>query len=555
MSKKDKKWELINKTLPKDTNDVVSILLNNRGIKTQKQRDIFLNPQNPINIKIESLDISLKQVQKALDRIEKAKNSGETVIVYGDYDADGITGTATMWETLHALGLKVLPHIPNRFTEGYGLNLQTVSELKEKYKDLGLIITVDHGIVAGEKVQKVKDMGIDMIITDHHQKAKSLPKPLSLIYTTQIGGSAVSWFFAKEIVNHFSIKNFSIESRLELAAIGTVADQLVLTDINRSIVKYGLLQLNKTKRLGLNAMIQEASLKKGELGTYEIGFVIAPRINSMGRLRNGIESLRLLCTKDPQKAGLIAQDISLVNKERQNIVDTVVLHSKKYYESLSQQSVIVLADESYHEGVIGLAAAKLVEEFYKPSIVLSKKGDIAKASARSINGFNIIQAIRQLESLYIEGGGHPMAAGFSIKTENIQEFSEKLNQLAKSQLTPDILERKLKIDTQINFDLLTLDLYNQINSFDPTGTGNYEPTFLTSNVQIVKSSVVGKDFKHLKVKLKQGQQQLDAIAFGFGELNSAFTADTTLNVVYTLDLNVWNGKTNLQLMVRDIKIN
>lgn len=554
MANQIKTWELISKSKVANGQDIISTLLKNRKIKTEKQKDLFFKPTNPIDISIETLGIQKTEVEKAIKRIKKAKETGELVIVYGDYDADGITGTATMWETLHAIGINVLPHIPERFSEGYGLNLDSVKKLKKDQPSLGLIITVDHGIVAGEKVKKVKELGIDMIISDHHQAGSVIPKPLALIYTTQVGGSAVSWFLAHEFAKSFGIKSFDVESCLELAAIGTIADQLPLIGVNRSIVKFGLDYLNKTKRLGLNAMIEEAKIKKGEIGTYEVGFLIAPRINSMGRLKHGLESLRLLCTKDNLKALSIANNISTTNFERQKIVEQVILHARKSYGELSEKSVIVLADESYHEGVIGLAAAKLVEEFYRPAIVLSKKGEISKASARSINGFNIIEAIRKLEKLYIEGGGHPMAAGFSINTENILEFDKKINEIAKLELTPEILSRKLKIDLETDFSNLTMSLYKDLEKFEPNGLGNFEPTFLTEGVEVVSSSIVGKDFKHLKLKLRQGGTVFDAIAFGFGDLKEKLNGNIKIKLVYGLDLNVWNGNVSLQLKVRDIKI-
>ena len=385
-----KKWEILHKD-PKDIKtikDITNILLKNRGIKTEKQKMEFFEPIDPMKISLKSLGISESEVKKAIGRIKKAKKNDEHVIVYGDYDADGITGTATMWETLHALGIFVLPHIPERFSEGYGLNLESVARLKKEDPKLKLIITVDHGITAGKKVDEVGKMGIDMIISDHHQQGKEKTKPLALIYTTQIGGSALAWFFAREVlkkVGPFAEGSDLIKEKLQLAAIGTVADQLPLVGPNRSIVKYGLEELKNTKRPGLLALFDEAGLTGSDpvkrVGTYEVGFLIAPRINSMGRLKHGLESLRLLCTKDKTKAMEIAGNIGRTNSERQKIVNDVVSHARKSFAEIEKQSVIILAHESYHEGVIGLAAAKLVEEFYRPAIVLSIKGAIAKASA------------------------------------------------------------------------------------------------------------------------------------------------------------------------------
>ena len=512
-----------------------------------------MEPIDPMKIKTGELGIDDESLEKAIKRIEQAKRNGEHVIVYGDYDADGITGTAILWEILHDIGIFVLPHIPERFSEGYGLNLESVEKLKKEDPKISLIITVDHGITAGKKVGDVKKMGVDMIITDHHQKGKVLPKPLALIYTTKISGSALAWFFAREISKKFKIPDsgFKIQERLQLAAIGTVADQLPLLGPNRSIVKYGLYELNKTKRPGLISLFNEAGIS--EIGPYEIGFVIAPRINSMGRLRHGLESLRLLCTTDKVRGLKIAHNIGKVNLERQKIVEEVVEHALSVARDNSLK-VIVLADEKYHEGVIGLAAAKLVEKFYKPAIVMSKKGNIAKASARSIFGFNIIEAIRTLEEHYIEGGGHPMAAGFSIKTENIEIFTKKINDFAAKNLTDEILQRRLKIDCQINFNLINSDLVKELSLFGPTGTGNPEPIFMSRGVELLDARTVGRDSKHLKLKVKQNGYILDSIYFGGGEIYSELTPGSKLNLVYSPEKNVWMGKESIQLKIKDVEI-
>ncbi len=555
MTNQTKRWEILNKNKIK-SGEIVETLLKNRGITTEKEKKEFFNPLDPMKISLKSLGIKETEIKKAIERIKKAKKNDEHVIVYGDYDADGITGTATMWETLHELGIFVLPHIPDRFSEGYGLNLESVIKLKKEDPKIGLIITVDHGITAGKKVGEVKKMGIDMIISDHHQVGRENTKPLALIYTTQIGGSALAWFFAREIAKKFKINNlqFKIDERLQLAAIGTIADQLPLIGPNRSVVKYGLEELRNTKRPGLLSLFEEGRIDKETIGTYEVGYLIAPRINSMGRLKHGLESLRLLCTKDKIKAGQIARNIGSTNSERQRIVDEVVKHALGISKG-KLPSVIILAHENYHEGVIGLAAAKLVEEFYRPAIVLSIKGDEAKASARSISGFNIIEAIRKFEDLYIEGGGHPMAAGFSIKLKNIPEFSRRLNKYAKALFTDEILQRKLKIDLEMKFSDLTPDLADKLKDFEPTGIGNASPTFMSQNVEIISSKAVGREAKHLKLKLKQDEQVFDSIYFGGGEMYSKLPAKSKIDIVYRLEENIWNGVSSLQLQVRDIRPN
>jgi single-stranded-DNA-specific exonuclease len=548
MANQEKRWEVLNKGKSKD---IIDTLLKNRGIRTEKEKKEFLNPADPMKTSLKSLGIKELEVKKAINRIKKAKKSGEHAIVYGDYDADGITGTAILWETLHELGIFVLPHIPERFSEGYGLNLESVEKLKDGDPKLGLIITVDHGITAGKKVEELKGMGIDMIITDHHQKSKIAPKAHSIIYTDKISGSAVAWFFSREIAKKFKINNrFNIEERLELAAIGTIADQLSLLGPNRSIVKYGLSYLNRTTRPGLIELIKNAGIEKGNIGTYEVGFIIAPRINSMGRLENAIDSLRLLCTPNREKAIQIARHVANINLERQKIVEEVVVHAR---HNVDDHKIIILAHKNYHEGVIGLAAARLVEEFYRPAIVLSKKGKVSKASARSISGFNIIEAIRSLADLYIEGGGHPMAAGFSIETKKIGEFSKRINKIAKGLLTEEILSRKLKIDLEVKFVNLNYKLFDQIRVFEPTGLGNPTPTFITREVEVLDARTVGREARHLKLKLKQDEQVFDSIFFDGGEIYPKLTPDTKIDMVYQLEENVWNGFKSLQLKIKDVR--
>lgn len=538
------RWELLNKTKVTESN-LTAVLLKNRGLKTKSDMVDFLSPKDPMDIKLEKIGVDKEKIDKVITRITKAKKDKEFVIVYGDYDADGITATAILWETLHDFGLNVLPFIPDRFEDGYGIKAETVKKLKEKFADLSLIITVDNGIVAYSGIEEAKKLKIDTVVLDHHQKGEGELQTEYVLHTTEVCGSALAWFFSKEIS-----KDVEVARKLELAAIGTIADQLPLVGVNRSVVKFGLQKLAKTTRPGLLALIKESGIK--EIGPYEVGFVIAPRINSMGRLKNGLESLRLLCTKDKIKAIRIADTIGKVNKERQDIVDKVVASAFKKTAG-DIPNVIVLSDENYHEGVIGLAAARLVEKFYRPSIVISIKGDTAKASARSISGFNIIEAIRELSDLYIEGGGHPMAAGFSIKTENIDVFTKKINEVSKTFLTEDILQKKIKIDCELDFNLIN-SLIKKLQDFEPTGMGNPRPVFITKEVGVIDAKVIGRDMKHLKLKLERNGYIFDSIYFGGGENYSTLKSGSKISIVYSIEENYWNGTKSMQLNLRDIKV-
>ena len=532
---------------------IVKVLLENRGITGKKEIDNFLSPVAPGELKLSDVGIDPKSVAELVTRFKKAKKGKELILVYGDYDTDGICATAILWECLHKLGFKALPHIPDRFDEGYGLNAESIEKLKQDNPQLKLIITVDNGIVANDAVAHAAKLGVDVVITDHHQKAKKVPSALSIIHTTQIGGAAIAWFVARELQKRLGApKPLLIDEWLALAAIGTVADIIALTGANRSIVKFGLIALQKTKRVGLNKLIDVTRIEKSAIGTYEIGFVLAPRINAMGRLKQGIEALRLLCTTDPKRAASLARLLNSTNFERIGVVETVVAHAKNKVSEGTYS--IVLAHKSYHEGVIGLAASELVKKHHRPAIVLAKGKDISKASARSIVGFDIIAAIRGLESLIEGGGGHPMAAGFSIKTKNIEKFTKKFESVAKEILTPEMLERSLIVDLEIGFASLDLELLASLQKLEPFGNGNPEPVFVTKNVNVVDFRTVGKEGTHLKLYLENGGKKISAIAFGMGKLALKLKEDVKVNIAYNIFANTWNGNTKLELRLKDLEI-
>lgn len=550
-------WEVLNKSKVSKQKEIIDILLKNRGLRTKKQKKDFMNPLSPEKIVLQDLKISFPQVTKAIKRIKKALKEKEAVIVYGDYDADGICATAILWEVLYSLGINAMPHIPDRFKEGYGLNVNSIQSLKTKNPNLKLIITVDNGIVASEGVKAAKKLGIDVIITDHHTKGKKILKPFALVHTTEIGGAGLAWIFSREILKKLKIKDWKlkIDKSLELAAIGTIADQLPLIGANRSLVKYGLGRLRKTKRPGLLELFREAGVDRDSISTYTINFMIAPRINAMGRLEHAIDSLRLLCTKNSQRAKELASFLGKTNVKRQAMVEKAVFLARGLVKKKDWQGVIVLVHESFHEGVIGLVASRIVEEVYRPVIVLARGEKRAKASARSISGFNIIKAIMKLESLIIDGGGHPMAAGFSIDEKKIKRFEKEMEKVSKPLLTQDVLTRKLKIDLEVDFNQLNEDLTKSIEDFQPNGIGNPTPLFATRGINVLNSRTVGKGREHLKLTLEKDGKIFDAIAFRFGKFSSKLSKDASVDVAYFLEENIWNGVKSLQLRVKDLSMN
>jgi len=562
--KREKKWTILHKTPSTfhKTQDIIDVLLNNRGIRTKKQKEEFFKPEKSEKITVKSLGLSMREVNKVIKRLRQAKEKKETIVIYGDYDADGICATAILWECLHSLGFNVIPYIPDRFEEGYGLNAKSIENVKcqtlpdgRQVSNVKLIITVDNGIVAYEAVDMASKLGIDVIITDHHLKGELLPSAYSLIHTIQIGGAGIAWFLAREIYKKLQTsKTPNFQNGLELAAIGTIADQIPLLKVNRSLVKYGLIELNNTKRAGLIELFKEASLEKRSLGTYEVGYIIAPRINAMGRLAQGIDSLRLLCTINRKRAKELASKLGKTNRERQKIVGEVVLHADEKVAEHDWQGALVVAHESYHEGVIGLVASKLVEKYYRPAIVLYKGEEFSKASARSISGFSIIEVLRKLEDLVEGVGGHDMAAGFTIRTEKIEDFTKKLTQITKPLLKKDVLSKSVKVDLELPFEAINRNLIDQLEKFEPTGTGNPLPVFTTKEVNVLDARTVGYEGKHLKLILKKEGNSFNAIAFGLGDYLLKLSQNQKCDIVYSPFRNSWRGYENIELKVKDIKV-
>jgi len=562
-----KKWEILASEEPIETIDqIIAILLYGRGLKTKKERDEFLRPILE-KVTIKEVGIDFKHLNLALNRLQFAFDKKELIIIYGDYDVDGITGTAILWEALIALGFKVMPYIPHRVDEGYGLSEKGIDNLLIQYPDTKLIITVDNGIVASQAVKYAKKNSLDVIITDHHlpDKEHEMPDALALVHTTKLCGAGVAWLLSKEIQKQFGIQEMSsstststdnnIDTHLELAALGTVADLVSLTGANRAIVFHGLKLLGKTKRLGLAELYERAGIDVGKIGVYEIGHVIGPRLNAAGRLESAMDSLRLLCTHDKNRAKLLAESLDVTNSQRQLIMRSAVEHAKSKIKNQKSEikKVLIISEESYEEGIIGLVAGRLVDEFYRPSIVIAKREEVSKGSVRSVSGFNIIEFLRSKSDLFINVGGHPMAAGFSVDSSRLLELQEKLEEYAEEKISDDLLERKIKINMELPFNLLSDDLYLKLQDLSPFGMGNPEPVFLSKHVLVREKRVIGKEGKHLRMILQGGEvgRVIEAIAFGMGDRSSQIVEEGYIDVVYALDENNWKGNTRLQLKIKD----
>ncbi|MBI4037927.1 single-stranded-DNA-specific exonuclease RecJ [Candidatus Curtissbacteria bacterium] len=531
-------WKVADKKVSKEKDWLINLLLKNRGLKTAKEIKDFLYPSFS-----ELENVKLSQVPLAIKRIKKAIEKNEKVIVYSDYDADGISATAIMWETLNDLGASVMPYIPHRIKEGYGLAVPAIDELKNK--GVTLIITVDHGVTAVKQVAHAKKIGVDVIVTDHHVLPKELPEATALVHTTELCGAGVSWRLCWDLVNNLSpkLKPLLLE-RLELAAIATIADLVPLLGANRYIVKEGVKILSSTKRIGVNALMRASSITP-PIGTYEISHMLAPRINAMGRIEHGMDALRLLCTRNKNQAEELARTLARTNTKRQDLTQKAV---ETAFTLVNEgEKIGVIHDSSWHEGVIGLVASRLVESFNKPMIVIAKGEVLSKGSARSIPGFNIVEAIRSSSEYLIDGGGHPMAAGFTIESRHIESFSQKINTYAQSKITEELLTPKVNIECELKEEDVNFSTLKIIKQLSPFGVGNPEPVFMTKRMLLENVRPVGQTNAHLKLQVGG----FSAIAFNMGEKRSALRPGQEIDVAYTISEDRYSGNGNIQLKVKD----
>lgn len=540
----EKRWVIADKV----RGSLKEQLLSNRGLSSSSEIRKFIHAH--LN-QLEPANNLFPELKKAVERLRTAITGGELIYVYGDYDVDGITGCALLWETLDFLKGKVLPYIPSRSSEGYGLHNDALEHLA--HEGARVVISVDCGITAVKEAETAKKFGIDLIITDHHQPQDKLPKPFALIHSLKMAGSGVAFRLAETLLSSFEKENdVQHFKNLELAALGTISDMVPLIGDNRIIVKNGLPLLSKTSRFGLKALYAEAEIGK-IVGTYEVGFIISPRLNAMGRLDSALNSLRLLLTRKSSRAEELAQLLSRTNKERQQKTIEAFDHAKRTIEEkYSQEKFLVVNSKDYPEGIVGLVASRLVELFYKPTAVIGKGEKIFKGSARSIAGFNITEAIHSQAKLLFSHGGHPMAAGFSIEEKNISTFRKNLNKFATKNITPEQLQPIIKIDAELELDDLNTELADLLKEFEPFGIGNPEPVFLTKKLKVVESRVVGKENNHIKLSFRDEKgKPLDAI--GFNLITKQPDEGDIIDIVYNVRENYWNSRKRLEARLKDLQ--
>lgn len=521
------KWKIA----PRTSEDLTPQLLINRGIKTAKEKEQFFYPKL---LDFEK-DLQIPGINKAAKRILEAIKKGELIFVYGDYDVDGICAAAILYQGLTSIGAKVLPYIPHREKEGYGLSNMGLEFARDS--GASLVITVDNGIVALEQAKYVKSLGLDLIITDHHVPLEKKPEAFEIVHSIKMCGAAVAWCLIRDLV-----KKQLQEDLLQFVAIATVCDLLPLVGLGRAFVMEGLKVLNKTTNLGLLALMNECSIPFGNIGSFEIGYMIGPRLNAMGRLEHAIDSLRLLCTKDPIKARRLAKLMCDTNAERQKMTTQAVDEAKLLIDT--EQKIHVLASKDWSQGIIGLVAGKICDEYYRPAIAISVGEEISKGSARSIDGINIVEVIREHADILIDVGGHPGAAGFSLLSKHIEVFKKRL---AIQKIILPEEEKILEIEAEVKPEEITKKIVSELEKFEPFGMSNRKPVFATFNLEISDLRTVGAG-KHLKGRAGR----TDFIAFGMGELLDSLHEGQRADFAYNLELNNYNGQEKLQLKVKDL---
>lgn len=563
MIKQTKKWILpeekieLKKKLVSTLNisEILSELLIQRGYTDIKEITEFLYPErqhfhNPF---------LMKGMEKSVERIVQAISKQEKVIVYGDYDVDGISATSLVIKVLRVLGTNVDFYIPDRQSEGYGINLESLNNFIEE--GVKLIVTVDCGISSTNEIEKTRDK-IDIIVTDHHQPPEILPTAFAILNPHQIGcqypekhlaGVGVAYKLCQAL--WLRIKNEELKSFLDIAMLGTVADLMPLIGENRLIVALGIRQLRETVNLGLKALLRNCNPDNRLINTATIGFGIAPRLNAVGRLSSAFSAVQLLLTDDVDEAQLLADQLENENKLRRIIQEDVLKSAEDFIVNfhLQNEKVLMIVGENWNSGVIGLVASNLLEKYYKPTVVISIIDGVGKASCRSIEGFNIHGALSECEDILIKYGGHEAAAGFSVLVGNIELLRKRLNDIAKRNLNDDDYTPNLYIDKKVNLAQVDEALLNELNLLEPYGIGNKKPVFISYDNTVESAFLLGANKNHLKFKIRNGSTARDCVFWQHGDLINFLLPHTKVDIVFKPIINEWQGRKNLQFIIEDIR--
>lgn len=537
---------------------IVRILLN-RGMRTPEEIDRFLNP------KLSDLGdpFALKGMKEGIDRVTRALLENEKIRIYGDYDVDGITATSLLYIIFNKLGAQVDFYLPNRLTEGYGLSQDGIDEAVAA--GVTLIITVDTGINAVEEVEYAASKGVDVVITDHHEPGAERPNAVTIInpkqpecsYGNELSGVGVAFKFAQALYQALNQDGSDLEEHLDLVALGTAADIVPLTRENRILTRFGIQQISRTTKPGLKSLAFVSGLMGKKISTGQVVFILAPRINALGRLGDAGEAIRLLATRDERVAQDIARKLDSENRRRKEIDEATLQEALQQLEEVSDlenDRAIVLAKKDWHQGVIGIVASRLVEKYHLPTVMISVVNGVGKGSARSIPGFHLCEALKECEHLLKKYGGHKYAAGLTIEAENIEEFRKKFLEVSMSKLTVEDTEAKMEIDLELELSEIDDNFMEALELFSPFGPQNMRPVFLTRNCEVVgRPYVVGRN--HLKMKARKGNTVMDVIGYGLGDKASEITSESCLvDMVYSAEYNTYNGVTKKQVNLKDIRL-
>jgi single-stranded-DNA-specific exonuclease len=534
-------------------------VLYNRGLQERNHIQAFIEGQY-----LESTDpFLLPDMEKAVARIGQAIERDEIIIVYGDFDADGVTSTVLLTEALRGLGLsrqQAQPYIPDRIDEGYGLNEEALTFLKEE-RNAGLVISVDCGIRSVREVEHANQIGLDMIITDHHSLGSRIPPALAVINPKRadsaypevmLAGVGIAYKLAQALRLAFPNRaEFEEADLLDLVALGTVADLAPLQGENRKLVMDGLKVLNTCRRPGLDALARVSGLKPGSMSAESIAFALGPRINAAGRLSHAYDAAKLLALNNFLMAHEQARQLNKLNQERQRITAQLTKEAEDKIDP--DAPLLFAADPGFLPGVVGLVASRLTEKYYRPSIIIEQGEAESRGSCRSIPEFHITDALDQVQDLLVRHGGHAQAAGFTINNENLPEFRQRITEIAATQLAGQDLYPTLVIDAEV--DLMDVDwaLQNVLEDLEPTGEANDKPVFMSRNVRVYNHRTVGQDGAHLQLEVgdDEGRIKLRCIAFRQGAW--AKSLPEKIDLAYMVGVNEWNGRRSLQLMVQDIR--
>jgi single-stranded-DNA-specific exonuclease len=561
----NKRWAISSPITPEAEEALVRFppilkqILFNRGLANYEEARAFMRAVPGFDTN----PFQLTGMEATVDRLIHAIQHGEPIAVYGDYDVDGVTATALLVDALTSVGANVRHYIPNRFDEGYGLNIDALDTLKAD--GVKLIITVDCGIRSPNEALHAREIDLDLIISDHHHPdGENLPEAFAVVNPKQHGdiypdkylaGVGIAYKIAEALMQKLTGQpaNGNLSDLLDLVALGTVADLAPLIGENRFLVRKGLRQISKTKRQGLYSLAGVSKMQIGKVTAGNIGFMLGPRLNASGRLESALASFELLTTTDIMRAGQLAQQLDMQNYQRQGLTRSTQEMAEKI--ALADDPNIFLlfaADESFNPGVVGLAASRLTELYYRPAIVAARGPDETRGSCRSIPEFHITDALDLCKDLLVRHGGHAAAAGFTVRNENLSEFVARLKEIARDQLEGKDLRHSLTADMEVSLSQLNMEVLENLEYLEPTGYGNPSAVFVSRDVKIKSFRPVGSEGKHLKVTLDdEFGGFMDCIGFRMGSMHTSLKP--RVDLLYNIELNEYNGRKSLQLNLKDIK--